>query len=56
MQNSDAVSLEMCKLAKEAQKIVRDVKVKLYKEACEKLNNKKIERNVYKIARIRTKV
>ena len=52
--NCDGVSFEQYKLAKkEAKKAVQNARAKVYKEACEKLDTKEVEKDIYRIARIR---
>ena len=52
--NCDGASLERYKLAKkEAKKAVQNARAKVYEEVCEKLDTKKIEKDIYRIARIR---
>ena len=48
------MSFERYKLAKkEAKKVVQNVRVKVYKEVYEKLDTKEVEKDIYRIARIR---
>ena len=52
--NCDAVSFERYKLAKkEAKKAVQNARAKVYKEVYKKLDTKEIEKDIYRIARIR---
>jgi len=52
--NCDVVSFERYKLAKkEATKAIQNAKVKVYKEVYEKLDTKEVEKDIYRIARIR---
>jgi len=51
--NNDGVSFERYKLAKDSTKAVQNVRAKMYKEVYEKLNTKELEKNIYRIARIR---
>ena len=54
--NCDEVSFERYKLAKkEAKKAVQNARAKVYKEVYEKLDTKEVEKNIYRIARIREK-
>jgi len=48
------VSFERYKLAKkEAKKVVQNARAKVYKKVYEKLNTKEVEKDIYRIARIR---
>jgi len=48
------VSFERYKLAKkEAKKAIQNVRAKLYKEVYEKLDTKEVEKDIYRITRIR---
>ena len=48
------MSFERYKLAKkEAKKAVQNARAKVYKEVYEKLNTKEVEKDIYRIARIR---
>jgi len=50
------VSFERYKLPKkEAKKTVQNARAKVYKEMYEKFNTKEVEKNIYRIARIREK-
>ena len=52
--NYDGVSFERYKLAKkEAKKAVQNARAKVYKEVYEKLDTKEVEKDIYRIARIR---
>jgi len=52
--NCDGVSFERYKLAKkETKKSIQNVRVKVYKEVYEKLDTKEIEKDIYRITRIR---
>jgi len=52
--NCDEVSFERYKLVKkEAKKAVQNAKAKVYKEVYEKLDTKEVEKDIYRIARIR---
>jgi len=54
--NCDGVSFERYKLVKkEANKAVQNARVKLYKKIYEKLDTKEVEKDIYKIARIKEK-
>ena len=54
--NCDGVSFERYKLAKkETKKAVQNAKVKVYNEVYDKLNTKEVEKDIYRIARIREK-
>ena len=50
------MSFERYKLAKEAKKVVQKARVKVYKEVCKKLDTKEVEKDIYKIARIRERL
>ena len=39
--------------AKEVKKAVQNARAKMYKEVCEKLNTKEVEKDIYRIAWIR---
>jgi len=46
--------MNISKLAKkEAKKVVQNARTKVYKEVCEKLDTKEVEKDIYRIARIR---
>ena len=52
--NSDGVSFERYKLAKkEAKGVVQNARAKVYKEVYEKLDTREIEKDIYRIGRIR---
>ena len=52
--NYNGVSFERYKLTKtEAKKAVQNVRAKVYKEVCKKLDTKEVEKDIYRIARIR---
>ena len=52
--NCDGASFKRFKLAKkEAKKVIENVRAKVYKEVYEKLDTKEIEKDIYRIARIR---
>ena len=51
--NCDGVSFDRYKLAKEAKKAVQNARAKVYKEVYEKLETKEVEKDIYRIARIR---
>ena len=52
--NCDEVSFERDKLVKkEAKKAVQNAKAKVYKEVYEKLDTKEVEKDIYRITRIR---
>ena len=52
--NCDGVSFERYKLAKkETKEAVQNVRVKVYKEVYEKLDTKEVEKDIYRIARIK---
>ena len=52
--NCDGVSFERYKLAKkEAKKVIQNAIAKVYKEVYEKLDTKEVEKDKYRIARIR---
>jgi len=52
--NCDEVSFERYKLAKkEAKKVVQNARAKVYREMYEKLDTKEVEKDMYRIARIR---
>ena len=52
--NCDEVSFERYKLAKqEIKKVIQNTRAKEYKEMCEKLDTKEVEKDIYRIARIR---
>ena len=52
--NCDRVNFEKQKLAKkEAKKAIHNARARVYKKVYEKLNTKKIEKDIYRIARIR---
>ena len=52
--NCDEVSFKRNKLAKkEAKKAVQNARVKVFKEVYKKLDTKDVEKNIYRIARIR---
>ena len=52
--NCDGVSFERYKLAKkETKKAVQNARAKLYKEVYEKLDTEEVEKDIYRIARIR---
>ena len=54
--NCDGVSFERYKLAKkEAKKVVHNARAKVYKEVYEKLDTKEVEKDIYRIIRIREK-
>ena len=54
--NCDGVSFERYKLFKnEAKKDVQNARAKVYKEVYEKLNTKEVEKDIYRITRIREK-
>jgi len=52
--NCDRVSFERYKLAKKkAKKAVQNARAKVYREVYEKLNTKEVEKDIYRITRIR---
>ena len=52
--NCNRVSFERYKLAKkEAKKAVQNARAKVYKEMYEKLDTKKVEKDIYRITRIK---
>ena len=54
--NNDGVSFERYKLAKDSTKAVQNVRAKMYKEVYEKLDTKELEKNIYRITRIRERL
>ena len=54
--NCDGVSFERYKLSKkETKKAVQTARAKVYKKVYEKLDNKEVEKDKYRIARIKEK-
>ena len=50
----DYTTMNISKLAKkEAKKVVQNARTKVYKEMYEKLDTKEVEKDIYRIARIR---
>jgi len=51
--NYDGVSFERYKLVKEDKKAIQNARAKVHKEVYEKLDTKEVEKDIYRIARIR---